>query len=162
MVCIFRGIDSTRCWKHSRSWSDSITQLLQFCRLRIYNNYNNNNNKGALWDWDLVTVEAIGPPWTYCRICGTSLIRVLCDMRAILLEVGVQLNLMKWLVSTLNVNNVLWLNANVLTRTQWFSPLGQSPSHFSHFCISFPSGWATITSWLALGQTKVQATSIAR
>lgn len=41
-------------------------------------------------------------------------------------------------------------------------PLGQSPSHLSHFCISLPLGWVTMTSWLALGQTKVQATSIAR
>ncbi len=37
---ILRGIDSTRCWKHSSGfcpyWHDNITQLLQICRLHIH------------------------------------------------------------------------------------------------------------------------------
>ncbi len=47
-------------------WHDSITQLLQICRLHIHDaNLPPPHPKGALLDWDLVTVEAIWVKWTH-------------------------------------------------------------------------------------------------
>ncbi len=59
-------------------WPDGITQLLQSCRLHIHDV---NDPKGALLDWDLVTVEAIWVKWTHCHVQETSLRWFeLCDM----------------------------------------------------------------------------------
>ncbi len=54
-------------------WHDSITQLLQICRLHIHESLVPPHPKGALLDWDLVTVEAIWVKWTHCHVQETSL-----------------------------------------------------------------------------------------
>ncbi len=60
-------------------WHDRITQLLQICRLHIHESLVPPHPKGALLDWDLVTVEAIWVKWTHCHVQETSL-RCICDM----------------------------------------------------------------------------------
>ncbi len=64
-------------------WPDSITQLLQICRLHIHdaNSLVTPHPKDVLLDWDLVTVEAIWVKWTHCHVQETSLRWFdLCDM----------------------------------------------------------------------------------
>ncbi len=51
---------------------DSITQLLQICRLHIHD-ANPPHPKDALLDWDLVTVKVIWVKWTHCYVQETSL-----------------------------------------------------------------------------------------
>ena len=54
-------------------WHDSITQLLQMCRLHIYDGNLPFYPKAALLDWDLVTVEAVGVQGTHCDVQEASL-----------------------------------------------------------------------------------------
>ncbi len=55
-------------------WHDSITQLLQICRLHIHDESPvPPHPKGALLDWDLGTVEAVWVKWTHCHVQETSL-----------------------------------------------------------------------------------------
>ncbi len=64
-------------------WHDSIMQFLQICRLHIHeaNLPFPPHPKGALLDWDLVTVEAIWVKWTHCHVQETSPRWLkLCDM----------------------------------------------------------------------------------
>ncbi len=61
---------------------DSITQLLQICRLHIHDaNLCSTTSQRCSIDWDLVTVEAIWVKWTHCHVQETSLRWFeLCDM----------------------------------------------------------------------------------
>ncbi len=52
-------------------WHDSITHLLQICRLHIHDA--NLPFHHIPLDWDLVTVEAIRVKWTHCHVQETSL-----------------------------------------------------------------------------------------
>ncbi len=55
-------------------WHDSITQLLQICRLHIHDGISRSTtSQSALLDWDLVTVEAVWVKWTHCHVQETSL-----------------------------------------------------------------------------------------
>ncbi len=55
-------------------WHDSITQLLQICRLNIQDvNLRSTTSQSCSIDWDLVTVEAIWVKWTHCYVQETSL-----------------------------------------------------------------------------------------
>ncbi len=62
-------------------WHDSITQLLQICRLHIHELNLTFHPKGALLDWELVTMETIWVKWTHFHVQETSLRWFeLCDM----------------------------------------------------------------------------------
>ncbi len=62
-------------------WHDSITQLLQICSHPWCESPISPHPKGALLDWDLVTVEAIWVKSTHCHVQETSLKWFeLCDM----------------------------------------------------------------------------------
>ncbi len=64
-------------------WHESITRLLQICRLHIHGCESPvpPHPKDALLDWDLVNVEAIWVKWTHCHVQETSLRWFeLCDM----------------------------------------------------------------------------------
>ncbi len=84
---ILHSIDSTRCWKH---YSEILVILIWYhhtvaadlsaappwCESPVPP-----HPKGALLDWDLVTVEVIWVKWTHCHVQETSLRWFeLCDM----------------------------------------------------------------------------------
>ncbi len=84
---ILRGIDSTRCCKHSSEilsiliWlhhavAADLSAVHPWCESLVPP-----HPKRALLDWDLVTVEAIWVKWTHCHVQETSLRWFdLCDM----------------------------------------------------------------------------------
>ncbi len=84
---ILRGIDSARSWKHYSEilsiliWSHhavaaDLSAAHPWCESPVPP-----HPKGALLDWDLVTVEPIWVKWTHCHVQETSLRWFeLCDM----------------------------------------------------------------------------------
>ncbi len=62
---ILLGIDSTRFWKHSSEILVHIDMIAAspWCESPVPP-----HPKGALLDWDLVTVEAIWVKWTHCHV----------------------------------------------------------------------------------------------
>ncbi len=74
---ILRGIDSTRCWKQSSEILVHIDMIASrsccrfvACTTNIFMEREYPvppHPKGALLDWDLVTVETIWVKWTHCQ-----------------------------------------------------------------------------------------------
>ncbi len=64
---ILRGIDSTMCWKHSSEMLVHIDRIASHscCRFSDCESPVPPHPKGALLDWNLVTVEAVWVKWIY-------------------------------------------------------------------------------------------------
>lgn len=60
-------------------WHNSSTQLMHIC-WPLLHDVSPPHLKGALWDWDLVSVEAIRTQWTYCCVQETSVRYELCGI----------------------------------------------------------------------------------
>ncbi len=94
---ILRGIDSTRCWKHSSEILVHIDMIASHscCRFVGYTSMmwisRSPHPKAALLDWDLVTVEAIWVKWTHCHVQETSLRWFeLCDFEVVAFRFKIQ------------------------------------------------------------------------
>ncbi len=78
-VLILRGIDSTRCWKHSSEILVHIVMIASHsccrfvvCTSMMWISCSTTSQRCSI-DWDLVTVEAIWVKWTHCHVQETSL-----------------------------------------------------------------------------------------